>query len=105
MWQYYTLGKLTHYLADAFTFPHNETYPDSIAAHRRYEDALRLSFSRFMAAETLRRETARADLAGALEQLHRQYVAQASDSGRDSRFILLANELLMASVLPLPAGA
>ena len=105
MWQYYTLGKLTHYLADAFTFPHNETYPDSIAAHRRYEDALRLSFSRFMAAETLRRETARADLAGALEQLHRQYVSQTSDSGRDSRFILLANELLMASVLPLPAGA
>ena len=46
-----------------------------------------------------------ADLADALEQLHRQYVAQASDSGRDSRFILLANELLMASVLPLPAGA
>lgn len=105
VWQYYTLGKLTHYLADAFTFPHNETYPDSIAAHRRYEDALRLSFSRFMAAETLRRETARADLAGALEQLHRQYVSQTSDSGRDSRFILLANELLMASVLPLPAGA
>ena len=24
MWQYYTLGKLTHYLADAFTYPHNE---------------------------------------------------------------------------------
>ena len=24
LWQYYTLGKLTHYLADAFTVPHNE---------------------------------------------------------------------------------
>ena len=24
MWQYYTLGKLTHYLADAITYPHNE---------------------------------------------------------------------------------
>ena len=36
VWQYYTLGKLTHYLADAFTFPHNETYEDSLMAHRRY---------------------------------------------------------------------
>ena len=32
IWQYYTLGKLTHYLADAFTYPHNENYPDSISA-------------------------------------------------------------------------
>lgn len=23
IWQYYTLGKLTHYLADAYTYPHN----------------------------------------------------------------------------------
>ena len=26
MWQYYTLGKLTHYLADAFTYPHNDHF-------------------------------------------------------------------------------
>ena len=45
VWQYYTLGKLTHYLADAFTFPHNDTYADSLMAHRRYEHDLRLYLS------------------------------------------------------------
>ena len=35
IWQYYTLGKLTHYLADAFTNPHNEHYPESLIAHRQ----------------------------------------------------------------------
>lgn len=41
IWQYYTLGKLTHYLADAFTYPHNEHYPESLIAHRQYEADLR----------------------------------------------------------------
>ena len=45
MWQYYTLGKLTHYLADAFPYPNNETYPESLLAHRQYEDALRTSLA------------------------------------------------------------
>ena len=41
MWQYYTLGKLTHYLADAFTYPHNENFPDTMLDHHRYETDLR----------------------------------------------------------------
>ena len=41
IWQYYTLGKLTHYLADAFTYPHNENYPDSMLCHHQYETDLR----------------------------------------------------------------
>jgi len=103
VWQYYTLGKLTHYLADAFTYPHNETYPDSIAAHRRYENAMRVPFARFLDGEDLERESARSDPAAALDQLHRQYLSCASNWLRDTHFILEANELLMASVLP--AGA
>jgi len=102
VWQYYTLGKLTHYLADAFTYPHNETYPDNIAAHRRYENALRVRFAQAMPA-AVRKETASQNLTAALEQLHRQYLTAASDWYRDTSFILQANELLMASVLP--AGA
>ena len=35
VWQYYTLGKLTHYLADAFTYPHNDIFPDSHLDHHR----------------------------------------------------------------------
>ena len=47
MWQYYTLGKLTHYLADAFTYPHNENYPDSMLCHHQYETDLRAYLEKY----------------------------------------------------------
>ena len=100
MWQYYTLGKLTHYLADAFTFPHNETYTDSLLEHRRYEDDLRLQFARYLADCAPFRARSEKDVADAIHQLHQQYLAARSDLRRDIRFILAANELLMSSVLP-----
>lgn len=37
---YYRLGKLTHYAADAFTFPHNADFQGSLRAHIRYEAQL-----------------------------------------------------------------
>lgn len=37
LWGYYQLGVLTHYLADAFTYPHNETFTDSMLVHAKYE--------------------------------------------------------------------
>lgn len=100
IWQYYTLGKLTHYLADAFTFPHNDTYPDSIAAHHRYEAALRVQFSRYLSESALRREQFRRDPAEAIGRLHRQYLSTGSDWSRDSRYIMAATGMLMASLLP-----
>ena len=103
IWQYYTLGKLTHYLADAFTFPHNENYPDSLIAHRAYEDALRVYFAEYLQSRTLRPERARWDLTQAIDQLHRQYMETQADVHQDARFILEANLLLMAGCLPAPA--
>ena len=103
VWQYYTLGKLTHYLADAFTFPHNEHYPDSLIAHRAYEDALRVYFAEYLQSRTLRLERARRDLTLAIDELHRKYMETQADVGQDARFILEANLLLMAGCLPAPA--
>ena len=37
LWDFYRLGVLTHYPADAFTYPHNETFTDSMLAHAKYE--------------------------------------------------------------------
>ena len=54
MWQYYTLGKLTHYLADAFTYPHNENYTESLIAHRQYEDDLRSYLAQYLRFRSLR---------------------------------------------------
>ena len=100
MWQYYTLGKLTHYLADAFTFPHNDTYTDSLMAHRRYEHDLRLYLSSNLERTVLRPAEATADPAAAIDRLHRQYLTATSDWQRDMRYILRANGLLLACLLP-----
>ena len=100
IWQYYTLGKLTHYLADAFTFPHNETYEDSLAAHRRYEDTLRSQLARYLDDGSFRRTVACADVVEEIDRLHLRYLDTVSDGGRDIRYILKVNSLLMASLLP-----
>ena len=100
MWQYYTLGKLTHYLADAFTYPHNENFPDTMLDHHRYETDLRQYFSGYMAHRTPRQLKAAQELTAALEELHRQYMENCSTTGRDTRYILMATRMLMAGCLP-----
>ena len=103
IWQYYTLGKLTHYLADAFTYPHNENYPESLLDHRRYEDELRQYLAEYLSQRTLRREQVRQDLAAAIDELHQQYMDTVADMRRDVQYILRATELLMAGCLPAAA--
>ena len=105
IWQYYTLGKLTHYLADAFTYPHNENYPDSMLCHHQYETDLRAYLEEYLTTRALRREKFRQDVAGALQELHRQYMAGVADMRKDVQFILKATSLLMAGCLPAGAAA
>ena len=101
LWQYYTLGKLTHYLADAFTYPHNSTYSESLMAHRRYEARLRLYLEQQLEKYALGREERREDLTAALMKLHERYLTRSSDLRRDAVYICKANALLLASCLPL----
>ena len=100
IWQYYTLGKLTHYLADAFTYPHNDNYPDSMLCHHQYETDLRAYLEEYLSGREADRQDARRDVTVALRKLHRQYMDERADIGRDARFILKATSLLMAGCLP-----
>lgn len=103
IWQYYTLGKLTHYLADAFTYPHNANFPNSQLDHHRYESELRLYLAAYLTCRSLRQERVCQDLVSTIEDLHRQYMANCSDTRRDTWYILRATELLMAGCLPAAA--
>lgn len=104
VWQYYTLGKLTHYLADAFTYPHNEVFPDGLLDHHNYETELRRYLAGYLSQRRLLREELRRDLTDALAELHRQYLsAGESGLGQDVRFILKATSLLMAGCRPAAA--
>ena len=101
VWQYYTLGKLTHYLADAFTYPHNEHFSGSLLHHRQYEGALRL----YLAGYLCRRTACAAPcppqaLLAVLDTMHRQYTAGSASFQRDAHYILTATELLVSGCLP-----
>lgn len=100
VWQYYTLGKLTHYLADAYTYPHNPDYPDTMLDHHNYETDFRLFMRGYLAHQSLRRQQVRRDLIAALEELHEQYMATRASMVRDASYILKATSLLMAGCLP-----
>ncbi len=103
IWHYYTLGKLTHYLADAFTYPHNENYPESLLEHRHYEDELRQYLASYLENCSLRPIKARQDVIAAIDELHRQYMDTVADMRRDVQYILRAVNLLMASCVPAAA--
>ena len=100
VWQYYTLGKLTHYLADAYTYPHNENYPNTMLDHHCYETDLRKFMRGYLAHRYIRRQQARRDLVAALEELHQQYMETRASMIRDANYILKATGLLMAGCLP-----
>lgn len=100
IWQYYTLGKMTHYLADAFTFPHNPTYTDTMLAHHQYETDLRAYLESYLKDRTLRCKSFREDVVGPLKQLHDFYLHSSADQHMDVEYILEAVSLLMAGCRP-----
>ena len=44
----YLAGKITHYIADAFTFPHNDGFTGNIKNHMSYERRLHCKFSQYL---------------------------------------------------------
>ena len=48
IWDYYRLGKLTHYVADSFTYPHNGNFTGNLSDHCDYETELHRKFTRMM---------------------------------------------------------
>ncbi len=100
VWHYYTLGKLTHYLSDAFTFPHNDSFCENLAAHHVYERNLHQDLKAYLSCRELQPAPTVGDLESALDAMHRQYLSQPSASQRDIQYIVHATGLLMACCQP-----
>lgn len=43
-WDFYSLGKLVHYITDAFTYAHNEEFTANLKDHQAYEQKLQTYF-------------------------------------------------------------
>lgn len=110
---WYRLGKLTHFIADAFTYPHNSCFPGDLHAHMKYERQLAIRF-RWALYDTLSAsaETPPSDCDGLfrwIQQQHKQYLLNPMGAENDSRFIVstvcAAVEALTADVVPISTSA
>lgn len=105
MLDYYRLGKLIHYTADAFTFAHNAMFQEDIRQHLVYEGRLQEHFKQCLQqGRDLFRcgEMAAYDMI--LEQ-HRRYENAERTVETDAEYILGVTELLCRLLLPCPQTA
>lgn len=99
---YYTLGKLIHYITDAFTYAHNDTFPTNLADHREYEVALQNHFLSYLEEDpSIDIKTARS-IMEAIYSYHREYEALNTNIHIDSRFALAACCCVIAVLFPKP---
>jgi len=102
LWDYYTLGKLIHYTADAFTSAHNDRFPKELADHREYENQLQEHFLRFMAQDPKVDVDAARDVMTIVARFHRDYEQQAPGLHIDSQFALTVSCCIVAMLLTKP---
>lgn len=95
LWDYYSLGKLIHYTADAFTYAHNSAFPKNIAAHRTYESMLEADFLNYIKNPPEITCRTHSCLWPAIAALHQQYWDSAPSQMRDCRYIFMAANFVM----------
>ena len=90
LFDYYTLGKLIHYTADAFTYVHNDVFADKLAEHRAYEAALQIHFLEYLQDDPEIDPITAHSVMDAIYQHHARYESQKADIHTDARYALSA---------------
>ena len=88
--RYYLMGKLTHYIADIFTFPHNAAFRGNIKAHGLYERKLHGYMKENLQSFERVDEEINIKDPDDLEELHKEYIQQAGTCEKDYRYIIQA---------------
>ena len=85
----YRLGKLMHYIADSFTFPHNEIFRGSLRAHMHYEDDLEIVLLNHLNEDYFQTTSLRAeDVMSFITDLHSSYIGTSPSAENDSSYII-----------------
>lgn len=94
--EYYQFGKLMHYIADAFTFPHNGIFKGNLMEHCRYEKELhkRFLYTLQESQKQLIQKRGRGNGLDRIKKLHEEYLRQAGNCENDCRYILKAAVML-----------
>lgn len=105
---YYLLGKLMHYVADSFTFPHNREYKGTLGEHRKYERILHERIVRRLQRDNGIVESSwaeyRSDLLGTVGKLHERYLKEERNYETDCSYILAATGILIMKKAGLPSA-
>ena len=88
LWDYYTLGKLIHYTADAFTYAHNEGFPHSLSGHRKYEKELQEHFLHYLRQHPVPEIISTGSIMETIRQYHQAYRTQPPGISTDCIFSL-----------------
>lgn len=87
---FYILGKLIHYTADAFTLAHNDFFPQSLTHHREYEIRLQAYFLTFLKSDPNVNVLPAESIIAAICSYHSEYSRQEPHIHTDADYILSA---------------
>jgi len=90
IYDYYTLGKLIHYTADAFTSAHNASFPDSISDHKVYEAKLQEDFLSYLQQDPQVHICPANSIMESIGNYHREYTKRHFSVHRDCAYALQA---------------
>lgn len=102
LFDFYTLGKLIHYTADAFTQAHNESFPTDLGDHRAYEESLQNHFLSFLEQDPSVDVTLARSVMQAVSACHQSYEEAQTGIHSDARFALAACCCVIAVLLCRP---
>ncbi len=102
LFDYYALGKLIHYTADAFTSAHNSFFTTDLNEHREYEAAMQNHFLEYMDQDPQVDPAAARSIMGAIYNYHREYTALPTSIYTDTKYVLTACCCVLAVLFAKP---
>ncbi len=87
--QSFLLGKLVHYVADSFTYPHNSIFPGNLGEHCQYETELHGYVNKMIASADVNMDSIddELDIVEYLRELHDRYVSETPGGENDYGYI------------------
>ena len=87
--QSFLLGKLVHYVADSFTYPHNSIFPGNLGEHCQYETELHDYVNKMISSDNVNLDSIDdgIDIVEYLEGIHYRYVNETPGCENDYRHI------------------
>ena len=102
------LGEVIHYIADYFTFPHNETYDGNLKDHCYYEKDLKFRLREYVKSGKVFWEQQEEEglktpeaVVSFIQTMHREYVSRKRNVEEDCRYIVRVCLLVVQAILRL----